>query len=85
MKKTWTQTDIPDQSGRVAIVTGANSGIGRETARELARNAARVGLACRSQARADEALADSRSDVPPAQIEFMPLDSSRYVCTHSAK
>jgi NAD(P)-dependent dehydrogenase (short-subunit alcohol dehydrogenase family) len=74
MSKDWTQNDIPDQVGRLAVVTGANSGIGLETARELARRGAQVVLACRSQARADEAIAEIRSDVPDAQIDFMALD-----------
>jgi NAD(P)-dependent dehydrogenase (short-subunit alcohol dehydrogenase family) len=74
MSRDWTQSDIPDQTGRVAIVTGANSGIGLETARELARKGAQVVLACRSPERAEEALADIRSSLPDAQIDFMALD-----------
>jgi len=74
MSKDWTQSNMPDQSGRVVIVTGANSGIGLETARELARKSAHVVLACRSEARADEALADIRSSLSDAQIDFMALD-----------
>jgi NAD(P)-dependent dehydrogenase (short-subunit alcohol dehydrogenase family) len=74
MSKDWTSQDIPDQTGRVAIVTGANSGIGLETARELARGGARVVLACRSQARADEAIEDIRAGLPDAQVEFECLD-----------
>jgi len=74
MSRDWSQNDIPDQTGRVAIVTGANSGIGLETARELSRKGAHVVLACRSQGRADEAIRDIRSDLPEAQIDFMQLD-----------
>jgi NAD(P)-dependent dehydrogenase (short-subunit alcohol dehydrogenase family) len=74
MSKDWTQSDIPDQRGRVAIVTGANSGVGLETARELARSGAHVVLACRSQARAEEARADIRLGLPDAQVDFMELD-----------
>ena len=44
----WTFDDIPDQTGRSAVVTGANTGIGRETARMLALKGANVVLACRS-------------------------------------
>ncbi len=74
MDTDWSQSNIPDQGGRVAIVTGANSGIGLETARELARKGAHVVLACRSQARADEAISDIRSSLPEAKIEFLALD-----------
>ena len=70
----WTQSDIPDQTGRISIVTGANSGIGLETARELARNGAHVVLACRSETRGKEALANIQSELPAAQLEFMALD-----------
>ncbi len=70
----WTQHDIPRQSGRLAIVTGANSGIGRETARELARQEATVVLACRSEARAATAIEDILVELPQARLEFMRLD-----------
>ncbi|MFD4479657.1 oxidoreductase [Streptomyces sp. NPDC058471] len=70
----WNASDIPDQSGRSAMVTGANSGIGYVTARELARRGARVVLACRSEERGTRALEQLRSDVPSAEVEFRRLD-----------
>jgi protochlorophyllide reductase len=51
----WTAAAIPDQSGRIALVTGANSGLGLETARALAARGATVLLACRSLAKAEKA------------------------------
>jgi protochlorophyllide reductase len=51
----WTTADIPDQSGRLALITGANSGLGLETARALAMRGATVLMACRSPERAEAA------------------------------
>lgn len=70
----WNAAHIPDQSGRSAVVTGANSVIGYVTARELARHGASVVLACRSAARGRAAVIRLRAEVPGAQAEFMPLD-----------
>lgn len=53
----WTEADIPDQTGRIAVVTGANTGIGFETARALALHGATVILACRDTTKAREAAA----------------------------
>jgi NAD(P)-dependent dehydrogenase (short-subunit alcohol dehydrogenase family) len=54
---TWTETEVPDQTGRTAVVTGANTGLGFETARVLAARGASVVLACRDVGKAKEAAA----------------------------
>jgi len=70
----WTPEAIPDQNGRVALVTGANSGIGYVTARELARRGAHVVLACRSAERGRSALDRLRREAPGAQCSLRRLD-----------
>ena len=71
----WSAADIPDQSGRLVIVTGANSGLGLATVRELARARASVVLAVRDSAgRGEQAAARIRAAVPAATVEVAPLD-----------
>lgn len=70
----WNTHDIPDQSGRTAVVTGANSGLGFIVARELARKGARVVLACRSETRGRAAADRIVAEVPGAGIEVGRLD-----------
>jgi NAD(P)-dependent dehydrogenase (short-subunit alcohol dehydrogenase family) len=70
----WTELDIPDQRGRVAVVTGANSGLGLETARQLAARGATVVLAVRSPQRGSAATEDIRSTTPDARLELQELD-----------
>ncbi|MDN3020369.1 oxidoreductase [Streptomyces sp. S.PB5] len=74
MSSGWNEKNIPDQHGRTAVVTGANSGIGYVTARELARKGARVVLACRSETRGTEAGDRLVTEVPGADVEFARLD-----------
>jgi NAD(P)-dependent dehydrogenase (short-subunit alcohol dehydrogenase family) len=66
--------DVPDQSGKTALITGANTGIGFETARVLAARGARVLLACRSQAKAQDALQRITAICPGANLDVLTLD-----------
>ncbi len=77
----WTCADIPDQHGRTALITGANSGLGLETARALAQRGARVVLACRSLERAEQARAELQADCSgeliALQLDLADLESVR--------
>ena len=70
----WTPAEMPDQTGRTALVTGANSGLGFQTSLELARKGARVLMACRNPARAEDALGRVRAAVPAGSVELLALD-----------
>ena len=70
----WTTTSIPSLTGRVALVTGANSGLGLETARALAGAGAHVILAARSAQKAGAARADIRATFPSASLEVLAMD-----------
>lgn len=70
----WTARDIPPQTGRIAVITGATSGIGYETAKVLAGAGARVIIASRNEKKGAEILAKIRSASPSANVTFEPLD-----------
>ncbi|MDP3859098.1 MAG: oxidoreductase [Stagnimonas sp.] len=70
----WTLAQLPSLRGKTAIVTGANSGLGLETAVGLAAAGAQVVMACRSPERSAPALAELRRRVPGAEAELMTLD-----------
>ena len=72
----WTTADIPSQHGKLAIVTGANSGIGYETALALAKAGAQVIIACRTEAKGFAVVKKIRTASPAAKIHFEALDLS---------
>jgi NAD(P)-dependent dehydrogenase (short-subunit alcohol dehydrogenase family) len=77
MNDNWTEQHIPDQQGRVAVVTGANTGLGFETARMLAEHGAAVVLAVRDVDKGRQAAARIRGDVTVQALDLTSLDSIR--------
>ncbi|MFY9918767.1 MAG: SDR family NAD(P)-dependent oxidoreductase [Mycobacterium sp.] len=70
----WTTTDIPDQTGRIAVITGANTGLGYETAKALAAKGAHVVLAVRNTDKGNDAAARIADAAPGASVAVQALD-----------
>ena len=70
----WTVNDIPDQSGKITVITGANSGLGFEASRELARKGAKVVMAVRDTKKGQAAVDHIKADIPTADLELVRLD-----------
>lgn len=83
MAERWTVKQIPSQLGKRAIVTGANIGLGFQTARELARAGAQVVLACRSLERGNAAAKKIQDEQPRAQVFVAHLDLSSLASVRS--
>lgn len=81
---TWTTADIPSQDGRVAIVTGSNTGLGFETAVELTAAGATTVLACRNTAKATEAKRAIESRTGNGSVEVLALDLGDLSAVRSA-
>lgn len=75
-QRKWTEEQVPDVTGKKALVTGANSGLGFETARALAARGAHVLLGCRNRDKADSAMAAIREQSPRASLELAQMDLS---------
>jgi NAD(P)-dependent dehydrogenase (short-subunit alcohol dehydrogenase family) len=74
MSDRWTTEDIPDLTGRTALVTGGNSGIGKQAALALAGAGATVLLGCRDPKKAAVAMSDILDEHPDAEVEPLPVD-----------
>ena len=84
MSSKWTSADVPDQSGRVAIVTGANSGLGYDTAAVLADRGAHVVLAVRNLDKGKEAADRIKPASPNAAVTLQELDLTSLNSVHKA-
>lgn len=80
---TWSERDVPDQSGRVALVTGANGGLGYENARALAAKNAKVIMAARDQEKAATARRSIEESHPRAQLDVRELDLASLESIHA--
>lgn len=81
---TWTEADIPDQTGRTAVITGANTGLGFETARALAAKGATVVVAVRNTDKGNDAIRRIRQTAPEATVTLQKLDLSSLASVRAA-
>jgi NAD(P)-dependent dehydrogenase (short-subunit alcohol dehydrogenase family) len=84
MSEKWTESNIPDQRGRVAVVTGANTGLGFDTARALAEHGATVVLAVRDTEKGKQAAERIVAAAPGADVSVQPLDLSSLASVRAA-
>jgi NAD(P)-dependent dehydrogenase (short-subunit alcohol dehydrogenase family) len=86
----WTEADVPAQRGRTAVITGANTGLGFETARVLAARGAQVVLACRDLGQAKEAATritggrPQSAGTPTVDVQAVRLDLASLASIHEA-
>lgn len=76
MSDKWTQGDIPDLTGKVVVITGANSGLGLESTKAIAAKGATVVMACRNLTKAEKAKSEVLQAVPNAKLDVMALDNA---------
>jgi NAD(P)-dependent dehydrogenase (short-subunit alcohol dehydrogenase family) len=74
MSQKWTKQDIPDQTGKIIVVTGANSGLGFESSKTLAEKGATVVMTARNTTKGEKARADILTAQPGASLDLMKLD-----------
>ena len=75
-KQNWNESNIPDQSGKIFIVTGTTSGLGKETARVLSRKNATIIMAARNIDKAESVANEIHAEIKNAKIDIEELDLS---------
>ncbi|KAH9994654.1 NAD-P-binding protein [Russula vinacea] len=83
-KPTWTAENVPDQAGKVVIITGGNSGIGKETARVLLSKGAKVYIATRSKEKSEAVIEELKRETGKESIFYLKLDLSDLVSVKTA-
>ncbi|MEM7117362.1 MAG: oxidoreductase [Chloroflexota bacterium] len=83
MSQDWTTNNIPDLTGKVILVTGANSGIGFEATKEFGRKGAHVVMGCRNMSKAEAAMTELQQELPQGKFEIMQLDLASQKSVHA--
>ena len=83
MSSKWTVQHIPSQKGRIFLVTGANSGLGLGTSKELARKGAKVVMTARNMQKGKVAINELKNQIPNADVELMQLDLADLISVQS--